>query len=247
MIELLIVNHHTAAETAGLLARLPAGFAPRVLENGSGPNDVAALAQAGCVVEVSEVNLGFAAGANRLAAGATAPWLLFVNPDLEPDPELFARVLARLPTDPLVAVVGGVRAGEGPRTWGRFPGLLDRFRAVEAAPEAPRAVDWVSGCFMLVRRAAFSELGGFDEGYFMQLEDVDLCWRARRRGWQVRVDPAFTFAHRGHLSYLRSRRKLAADVRAGKVRFLSRSGRPFAAAALRAVHAVLRLNPAAST
>lgn len=234
MIDVLIVNHHTAAETLALVRSLPAGWRARVLENGSGPNDVAALAE--CAPAVSATNLGFGGGVNLLAAGATTEWLLLVNPDVEPAPGLFERVRERLPGDPRVAIVGGVRSGEGPRSWGRFPGLLDRFRAPEPVPVAPAPVDWVSGCFMLVRRSVFNALNGFDPGYFMQLEDVDLCWRARRAGHEVIVDPALTFSHRGHLSYARSGRSLARDYRAAKARFFERSGRPFAALMVRALN-----------
>jgi GT2 family glycosyltransferase len=48
-----------------------------------------------------------------------------------------------------------------------------------------RPVDWVSGSAMLIRSDALLELGGFDERYYMYVEDVDLCWRARRAGWEV--------------------------------------------------------------
>ena len=48
---------------------------------------------------------------------------------------------------------------------------------------------------MLVRRATFEALGGFDEGYFMYVEDVDLCWRAWRAGWRVRYEPAGRVVH----------------------------------------------------
>lgn len=247
MIDALIVSHRTADETLALLVSVPRDrFAARVLENGSGPNEVARLRAGGVEPLVSEINLGFAAGANRLAAGASGEWLLFMNPDLVAGEGLFEAVAARLPADPAVAVVGGVRAGAGPRTHGNFPGLLDRFGASgeTVAAAGPFEVDWVSGCFMLVRRRAFEELRGFDEGYFMQLEDVDFCWRARAAGRRVLVDPRLAFAHRGHLSYARGGRSLARDYRAGKVRFLERSGRPLAAAALRAAHALLGLNPA---
>jgi len=235
MIDLLIVNHRTAAECVALLATVPEGFRALVLENGSGSNDREALAGAPCELDVSEENLGFARGVNRLARRARAEWLLLLNPDVVPAPGVLAGLAARLPPAP-IAILGGERTGPGPRAHGRFPGLLDRFRRVDATAAGP--VDWVSGCFMLLRRAVFEELGGFDEGYFMQLEDVDLCWRARRRGHLAAVDPALTFAHRGHLSYARAERSLARDYRAGKARFLERTGRPVAAAVLRAAHSL---------
>lgn len=236
MIDVLIVNHFTAAETLALVRSLPSGFRALVLENGSGREDVASLEAGGLAPDVSSVNLGFGAGVNRLAVRASAEWLLLMNPDVVPGEGLFERIAGRLPDDPRVAIVGGVRHGAGPRSWGPFPGLLDRFRAAQATPDRVEPVDWVSGCFMLVRRAVFNRLNGFDEGYFMQLEDVDLCWRARQAGHEVIVDPVLAFAHRGHLSYARAERSLARDYRAGKARFFERSGRPLAALIVRALN-----------
>jgi N-acetylglucosaminyl-diphospho-decaprenol L-rhamnosyltransferase len=56
-------------------------------------------------------------------------------------------------------------------------------------------VDWVSGACMMVRRDAFEALGGFDESYFMYVEDLDLCWRARRAGYKVAYEPAAQVVH----------------------------------------------------
>jgi GT2 family glycosyltransferase len=62
-------------------------------------------------------------------------------------------------------------------------------------------VDWVSGACMLVRRAAFDEVGGFDARYFLYWEDADLCRRLRARGHEIRYVPAATAVHRvGHSS-----------------------------------------------
>jgi N-acetylglucosaminyl-diphospho-decaprenol L-rhamnosyltransferase len=58
-----------------------------------------------------------------------------------------------------------------------------------------RDVDWVSGAIVFLRRAAVDSVGGWDERYFMYMEDVDLCWRLRRLGWRVAYDPAGTALH----------------------------------------------------
>jgi N-acetylglucosaminyl-diphospho-decaprenol L-rhamnosyltransferase len=60
---------------------------------------------------------------------------------------------------------------------------------------APLDVDWVSGAFFLVRRRTWEEVAGFDPQYFMYLEDVDLCWRARRAGWRVGYEPGGEVVH----------------------------------------------------
>ncbi len=75
--------------------------------------------------------------------------------------------------------------------------------------DRPMRVEWVSGAAMLLRRSAFEEAGGFDEGYFMYVEDVDLCWRLRRLGWGVHYLPQVELVHHvARSSSQRSRRML---------------------------------------
>jgi GT2 family glycosyltransferase len=221
----------------------PGAYRLLVLENGSGPEDVEALSRGlpePASLIVSPANRGFAGGVNALLAHARSEWVLLLNPDVVPEEGLFGAIPASVPDRPEVALVGGVRIGPGPRSHGRFPGLLDRLRAAgsDAAsgdrPEGgrrppagpsgplPEPVDWVSACFMIARLDLLRELSGFDEGYFMQLEDVDLCWRARRAGFIVEVDPRLRFRHEGHLSYRRSGRDLEGDYRRSRRRFLAR-------------------------
>ncbi|MHB1784883.1 MAG: glycosyltransferase family 2 protein [Acidimicrobiales bacterium] len=83
-----------------------------------------------------------------------------------------------------------------------------------AIPGPVRPVDWVSGAFFLARRTALEALGGFDEGYFMYMEDVDLCWRARRAGWSVAYVPnAVVTHHQGVASDQHPYRKILAHHR----------------------------------
>jgi N-acetylglucosaminyl-diphospho-decaprenol L-rhamnosyltransferase len=64
----------------------------------------------------------------------------------------------------------------------------------------PGPVDWVSGSCALFRRCAYEAVGGFDERYFMYVEDVDLCWRLGRAGWKVGYEPAGRVVHAGAVS-----------------------------------------------
>ena len=57
-------------------------------------------------------------------------------------------------------------------------------------PTRPRSVDWVSGAAVWLRRSALDVVGGWDERYFMYMEDLDLCWRLRRAGFDVAYEPA---------------------------------------------------------
>src|SRR5262249_15533103 len=67
------------------------------------------------------------------------------------------------------------------------------------APDAGAHVDWATGCCLLVRRRLLDELGGLDPDFFLYYEDVDLCRRARRAGWDVRHEPAPEVVHHTRL------------------------------------------------
>ena len=56
-------------------------------------------------------------------------------------------------------------------------------------------VDWVTGCCLLLRGDCLRDLGGLDEEFFLYYEDVDLCRRARARGWSVWYEPNLTIVH----------------------------------------------------
>jgi N-acetylglucosaminyl-diphospho-decaprenol L-rhamnosyltransferase len=70
-----------------------------------------------------------------------------------------------------------------------------RYRQLDVDPDRPRAVDWVSGSAIWLRREALDDIGGWDERYFMYMEDFDLCLRLRRAGWHIRYEPAGAIVH----------------------------------------------------
>src|SRR5439155_945439 len=70
-----------------------------------------------------------------------------------------------------------------------------RYRLLDWDHTAARDVDWVSGTFLMARRSDFEGAGGFDERYFMYVEDVDLCWRLWQAGHRVRYEPGGRVMH----------------------------------------------------
>jgi len=70
-----------------------------------------------------------------------------------------------------------------------------RYRQLDADPDVARLVDVVSGAAIWLRRSALDDVGGWDERYFMYLEDTDLCWRLRRAGWDVAYEPSAVIEH----------------------------------------------------
>lgn len=177
-------------------------------------------------------NLGYGAGANRGVAATETEVVVVANPDIEVHPGALAVLVAELAADPTVAVVGPrIDEPDGRRypSARRFPSVADaaghallgrlwpdnrfsrRYRMDDLDLSRPSSVDWVSGACFAVRRDAWEELGGFDEGYFMYAEDMDLCWRARQAGWTVRFQPAAAVTH---LQGVSTRRRPYAMLRA---------------------------------
>ncbi len=160
-------------------------------------------------------NPGYGTGQNQGVARTSGPYVLLVNPDAVVDPAGVAAGLALLDAEPRVAAVQGVitnRATGGPersqgvslgpvhligRALGArrllrlgtvrqlarvVPGLADH---VDRVPGGAADVESVAAAAPLVRRSAFEDVGGFDEGYFLYGEDLDLSRRLRDSGWRL--------------------------------------------------------------
>jgi N-acetylglucosaminyl-diphospho-decaprenol L-rhamnosyltransferase len=189
-----------------------------VVDNASTDGSVEALAAALPEVPVVHApgNVGYARGANLGIAATRAPVVAVLNPDTLVDAGTAAAMLAALDADARVGAVGPrVRNVDGSHfpSARRLPGIVDavghgllglvwrnnpftrRYRELDADPSRPRPVDWVSGCAIWLRRDALDAVGGWDERYFMYVEDVDLCRRLRVAGYTVRYDPAGGVEH----------------------------------------------------
>ncbi|HEY5300649.1 MAG TPA: glycosyltransferase, partial [Acetobacteraceae bacterium] len=154
-----------------------------------------------------EDNIGFLRGSNAALQLAQAPFVLFLNNDVELAPGALAAALARL-ADPSIGAVGaklirshGALQEAGCIVWrdGWTAGYMRD--AQPLAPEANfvRDVDYCSAAFLLARAAPVHELGGFDEafapGYY---EDADLCLALAASGHRVVYDPAVVVRHLEH-------------------------------------------------
>jgi N-acetylglucosaminyl-diphospho-decaprenol L-rhamnosyltransferase len=94
---------------------------------------------------------------------------------------------------------------------------------LEEAGAGVQTVDWVSGACFMTRRSAFEQVGGFDEAYFMYAEDVDLCWRLGRVGWQVAYVPAAEVTHVQAVSTDRHPYRMILEHHRSLLRFAGRS------------------------
>lgn len=169
-------------------------------------------------------NLGFARGANLGARAATGDILVFLNPDAflqggcvaelvrgiegRPVPTLVGgRVLNADRTEqrgarrgditPVTALLSLSRLSQRVPAWRRFEVHWEG----EDAPREPTPVPTISGACFCMRREDFEAVEGFDEGYFLHVEDVDLCWRVRRDGGLVLFHPKAEVIHLGHTSH----------------------------------------------
>jgi len=249
----VIVNWNAGTALAACLASVAAARAAGaevvLVDNASTDGSAAAARAAYPDVRVVEsgANLGFGGGANRGAATARGEVLVFLNPDARALPGAIATLV-----DALLAVPGAGIAGGGlvdPR--GRWAPASARFAPVPHLLldttvgrlgtrlwRTPRAVDWVYGTFMAVRRDLFRQLGGFDPRYFMYGEDLDLCWRAARLGARTILVPAARAVHGGHLSAAqRFGSTRDAEVARGEMRFYAVHGGRRALGAYRALAA----------
>ncbi|MGH9183272.1 MAG: glycosyltransferase family 2 protein, partial [Acidimicrobiales bacterium] len=217
----VVVSYNVRDLLLGCIASLRADGVERivVVDNASRDGSAAAAAALGEGVEVVTLprNLGFAAGANRGVARTDTPYVAVMNPDLVVEPGATKVLVEALERDPDLAVVGprvDTPAGEVYPSARTFPDLgvaaghaflhflwpanpySRRYRLTDWDHGAAATVDWVAGTYLLARRRAWDQVGGFDEGYFMYTEDVDLCWRLRRSGWRVGYEPAARVTHR---------------------------------------------------
>ena len=192
----------------------------------------------------TNANLGFSKGCNIGAAQTRAARLFFLNPDTLLQPGAARALMETLDAAAEPAIVGarithmdgreqrGARRGEltvlsalgGFLGLARFvPGLRDIHREGEALPETAQAVPAVSGAALMVSRAGFEALGGFDEAYFLHVEDLDICRRARNLSGVVMFEPRAEVRHYGSTSKI-SRFKVEHWKAAGLVRYFHRHG-----------------------
>jgi GT2 family glycosyltransferase len=227
-VDIGVVTWNTADTTVASLRRLldvDQGCDLRVLvrDNASSDGTVRLLSERvpEADLEAGTENLGFAAGANTLLARSTAPWFFLLNPDAWPATRAIATLVATAETRPRAAAVvprlenpdGSLQHSTHP-----FPSVgiasailvgqrrLGRARAERLQLEGawlhdkPRPVDWAIGAAMLLRREAIDDIGGFDERFFMYVEDLEWCWRAHRHGWEIFFEPGAVVTHIGNVA-----------------------------------------------
>jgi N-acetylglucosaminyl-diphospho-decaprenol L-rhamnosyltransferase len=212
----VVVSHGHARE---LESSLPA-FAPQVGELvvvANIPGSLPPGLQGARVLE-NERPRSYAANLNTAFAATTGALIAVCNPDAVPEPGAVATLAAFMESRPRCGVAGPMML-DPDGTWQpsrrRFPTVagtlvrrtplrrlfppLERQRAhylLDERPEQPVESDWMLGGFLLLRRTMLEEIGGYDAGFRMYGEEIDLCYRAARAGWERWYVPWAVVRHR---------------------------------------------------
>jgi N-acetylglucosaminyl-diphospho-decaprenol L-rhamnosyltransferase len=256
-IDVVVVSYNsrdTLRDCVEPLVGLP-GVSVTVVDNASPDRSLEAIADLPVQAIDSGRNGGFAFGCNLGMAAGSAPFVLFLNPDARIDASGLDVLAAALEAEPAVAIVGPRLFEDGDRlvpsmrryqrtgsTWAQALFLHRVLRRAAWANEIVREPadyervaypEWLSGACMLGRRSALQPIGGFDEGFFLYCEDMDLCARLRAAGHEVRYEPAVAVHHEGGRSapraslyaiLARSRTRYAREHYGPVSAFLQRAG-----------------------
>lgn len=192
-----------------------------VVDNASTDHSLDALAGLPNVQIIKNAtNVGFATACNVGIRVASAPFLLFLNPDCSFKPDTLIRLLEAMRFDERVGMVGGllvnpdgteqaggrraiptpwrsfVRAFGLARFADRWPRLFFDFHLhKQPLPNHNIEVEAISGACMMVRREAIQDVGEWDERYFLHCEDLDWCMRFRQKGWKILFVPSARVTH----------------------------------------------------
>jgi len=193
-------------------------------------------------------NAGFGVGCNAGARRGHGTAILFLNPDARIAPADVLRLACGLSRDSFAGACGPRITdsnGDTTPTMRRLPRLWSAFaeaffvhhllpkahwasEIVRTGYETRTATEWLSGAVLCVRRAAFEQVGGFDERFFLYCEDTDLCLKLRRAGYSVWYEPDIPASHEGGASApspgqasLKAAARLTyADIHAGRARYI---------------------------
>jgi GT2 family glycosyltransferase len=211
----VVVSHGHAAEVARLIPAL-APQVDEVVVIANIPGSVGELPDSVRTI-VNERSRSFAANVNRGVAATTGAYVVVANPDAMPEPDAVAALVEFAEAHPRCGIAGPqLRWPDG--TWQpsrrRFPTVLgtlarrtpvrllrkpyvtqtDHYLTGER-PSEPVEADWLLGAFLLQRRTMLEEIGGWDAGFRHYVEDIDVCYRGARAGWERWYVPSAVVTH----------------------------------------------------
>ena len=222
-IAVAIVNYNTQRDLGACLASIESDATGEVVvvDNASTDGSVE-MVQANypwVTLHANKRNLGYGAAANQAITACHAKYVLLLNSDTVVAPGAAEALIRYLDQNPRVAMVGPrILDPDGTlqRSCFPFPTPVDVFldmsnlsRLIRHVPilrdsylrtwshSHVRAVPWICGAALAIRRSAFEAVRGFDKSFFMYFEEVDLCYRLASAGWQVHFAPVTDVIHTG--------------------------------------------------
>ena len=165
------------------------------------------------VIKLAE-NYGFAEGYNRALSQIDAEYYLLLNSDVAVTPNWLDPLLERMESDAMIAAVQPKILSDRDRTKfehaGAAGGFIDKYaypfcrgRIMDCIEEdkgqynRASEVFWVSGACMLIRSEVYDDLNGLDDDFFAHMEEIDLCWRIKNRGFSLWYEPKSIVYHWG--------------------------------------------------
>lgn len=169
-----------------------------IIDNASSDNSVAQIREShpDIPIIINSRNLGFGAGCNvgiRKALKDSSEYIWLLNNDTRVNPQSLSTLTQKIETDPSIAAVGSViyyldENLNNIQAWGGGYVSLWAGRARHCMlPANDSTLDYLTGASILLRSSALTEIGLFDELFFMYWEDADLCFRLRNAGWKLAV------------------------------------------------------------
>ena len=179
-------------------------------DNGSGDETVEEIRRSKFLekIKIAEngKNYGFGKGNNLASKKAEGKYVLFLNSDTVSKDKGFLKMALFLEKNQEAGILGGKlenRDGSKQLSAGKFYTPLNLFFSllgfesfVRSTPDKISRVDWVSGACMMIRRDLFEKLKGFDENFFMYVEDMELCYRAEKEGFLTYFYPDIKLEHK---------------------------------------------------
>ncbi len=156
----------------------------------------------------NDENLGFAKANNQATKKANSQYILFLNSDTEVKNKGILGMIDFLKNNNDVAILGAKLVntnGKPQLSTGVFYTLvntllvllgIERAGMLRSSPKNIQEVDWVSGGAMMIKKDAFLKLNGFDEEYFMYIEDMDLCYRGKLLNYKTYFYPEAVVVHK---------------------------------------------------
>jgi len=219
-VSVVILNYngrkHLAAFLPSVVEHTPKSIEIHVADNGSTDDSADFLNTEfpSVIVHRLPKNYGFAEGYNQALKNIEAEYYVILNSDVRVTAGWINPIIELFKSDNSIAAVQPkIRSEQVPDSFeyaGASGGLMDKYGFTfcrgrifddlekdQGQYDTPQQITWASGAALFIRANLFHQFGGFDGDYFAHMEEIDLCWRLRRAGYQILVEPKSVVYHLG--------------------------------------------------